>query len=245
MPKLIDLTGKRFSRLIVKRRGPDYIYENGFKEAQWYCDCDCGKCDVLVRGRNLRDGITTSCGCYRSEVVKRKDYNKYDLTGDVGIGYASNTGNIFFFDLDDYNLLYDKRWYEADGYLYAHYPTRKDKIAMHRLLLPDAVNVDHIDHNGLNNVRSNLRMATYQQNGINKGFMSNNTSGYTGVYFRKDRNRWYARIGYDNKNISLGSFDSLEEALLARKQAENKLFNEWSYFNSTGKETNEEILIKN
>ena len=63
--KLIDLTGKRFGRLIVKERSG--TSKSGVP--LWRCVCDCGK-ETLVRGQSLRDGITKSCGCLHEEMMK-------------------------------------------------------------------------------------------------------------------------------------------------------------------------------
>lgn len=57
--RLIDLTGKRFGRLIVVRRGENH--KQG--QARWICLCDCGN-ETLSSGRHLRNGNTKSCGCY-------------------------------------------------------------------------------------------------------------------------------------------------------------------------------------
>lgn len=62
MPKLIDLTGRRFGRLVVIERAP-----NSAKcDTRWKCQCDCGNV-VTVRGHNLKQGITNSCGCSRHD----------------------------------------------------------------------------------------------------------------------------------------------------------------------------------
>lgn len=69
--KLIDLTGQRFGRLYVMRRGEDYLltspYEKTIKRIpQWLCACDCGNI-ALVAGSSLRSGKTKSCGCLRRD----------------------------------------------------------------------------------------------------------------------------------------------------------------------------------
>lgn len=64
MPKLIDLTGKRFGRLTVIKRE-----EGEYNTAHWECKCDCGKI-CIVQGRKLRDGLTKSCGCLQREIAK-------------------------------------------------------------------------------------------------------------------------------------------------------------------------------
>ena len=60
----------------------------------------------------------------------------------------------------------------------------------------------------------------------------NNKSGATGVYWDKRRNNWYAQITYNKKTISLGAFTDFDEAVKARKKAEEKYFGEYSYDNS-------------
>ena len=72
--------------------------------------------------------------------------------------------------------------------------------------------IDHIDGNKSNNSIENLRQATHNQNSWNTKFFSTNTSGKKGVYYRKDRNVWIAKIGYFNQSIYLGYFKSKELA---------------------------------
>lgn len=71
MGALIDLTGRRFGRLLVLRREGSRRYDDGFKVVPlWRCRCDCGQ-EVLVEGTNLRRGMTRSCGCLKRDRGKR------------------------------------------------------------------------------------------------------------------------------------------------------------------------------
>lgn len=70
MSKLIDLTGNRYGRLIVVGRAEDRIQSNGRHRVFWKCHCDCGK-DIEVLGDNLKQGRTTSCGCYSAELISK------------------------------------------------------------------------------------------------------------------------------------------------------------------------------
>jgi len=88
--------------------------------------------------------------------------------------------------------------------------------------------IDHIDGNRLNNNMENLREATRQQNGFNRGPQKNNKIGIKGV--RKFGNKYRATIIVNGKNKHLGLFFTIEEARLAREEAENKLFKEFSVF---------------
>jgi hypothetical protein len=107
------------------------------------------------------------------------------------------------------------------------------RVPMHRVILnaPDGMEVDHIDGNGLNNQRSNLRLVTTQQNSWNRGIKSTNKSGYKGVCFRKASNMWRSSIWLNGKYISLGSFFCLIKAAKAYDTAAIKYFGEFARLN--------------
>ena len=65
----IDLTGQRFGRLLVLHK-VDYRFTPDRSEAVWYCACDCGN-STQVRGSNLREGSTRSCGCLQKETASK------------------------------------------------------------------------------------------------------------------------------------------------------------------------------
>lgn len=68
----IDLTGRRFGRLLATERGKDHISKSGkTTTVTWKCLCDCGN-EITVQGLNLRNGHVTSCGCYRKEFSSKK-----------------------------------------------------------------------------------------------------------------------------------------------------------------------------
>lgn len=68
--RYIDLTGMRFGKLSVIERAEDYVSPRGYRGVAWKCRCDCGK-DVVIRGCNLRNGKSLSCGCNRIEHPNR------------------------------------------------------------------------------------------------------------------------------------------------------------------------------
>jgi len=82
--------------------------------------------------------------------------------------------------------------------------------------------IDHVDRNKQNNKIENLRLATNQQNCMNVEVKKNNTSGVKGVYFNKKQQKWVARIGFNYNKINLGSFEKIEDAARAYKNAEKK-----------------------
>lgn len=107
--------------------------------------------------------------------------------------------------------------------LYVQKRVGKRIIYLHRYIMnfPDGV-VDHINHNTLDNRKENLRVVSNADNIRNGTVRINNKTGVNGVYFRKDRNKYIARIKVNYKSINLGSFDTLEEATKVRKNAEIK-----------------------
>ena len=180
------------------------------------------KIKKMVLNYNLRSGKTKGCGhCNRGP--KRK--NKYDLSNEYGIGWTSNTNVPFFFDKEDYNIIQNYLWRENDqGYCVAQdrgCDSRK-YIRLHRLITnaSNDIQVDHINHNKLDNRKNNLRFVTNQQNSFN------NTA--KGVYYRKDIQKWCASIMRDGKSHSK-TFDTEEEAIKYREYLKEEYFGAFSY----------------
>ena len=107
--------------------------------------------------------------------------------------------------------------------------TKKRTVLLHRELMgePDGLQIDHRDGDGLNNRRSNLRVATRSQNMHNRSAYCNNKSGFKGVDFRKEGGKWRAKIRINNKEKHLGMFDSPEEAHEAYCRASEKYHGEF------------------
>ena len=225
MSKLEDLTGQKFGRLTVLGRVQNKIQQNGRRRTYWDCKCECGN-TVQIAKDSLKSGATKSCGCYQKERVTEthKKYNKYDLSGECGIGYTSNQ-NVFYFDLEDYDKIKDYCWgCDKNGYLVSAKTNTSTKIRMHRLLIdcPKNKAVDHINRKIWDNRKNNLRIVTTLENAQNRGIAVKNTSGCVGVFWRKDRNKWQAKINYMGVTYSLGSFANYEDAMKVRKGKEKE-----------------------
>ena len=82
--------------------------------------------------------------------------------------------------------------------------------------------IDHINRNRSDNRIANLREVSHKQNMQNRSKSSNNTSGHPGVYWHKQSSKWVAQIMHNQKQIHLGCFTNLEEAVAARKAGELK-----------------------
>jgi hypothetical protein len=102
-------------------------------------------------------------------------------------------------------------------------------IYMHRVVSgePLGLVVDHRNGDGLDNRRSNIRVATYIENGQNLRKPTSNTSGAKGVSWRKTEKKWRAQITAFGKNYHLGFFESIEEAACAYSAASAKLHGEF------------------
>lgn len=129
-------------------------------------------------------------------------------------------------DINDIEKVKQYKWAIHNmGYVY----NTTNDLFLHRLITNCDNNmvVDHINHNKLDNRESNLRICTQQQNVMNRSVSRDNTNGIAGIYWNKKNKKWCARIGLNRKNIYLGSFDTKEEAIEARRQAELEYFGEY------------------
>ena len=220
------------SRLTVIKQIDDYINHTGERSAKWLCRCSCERGTILaVVGRDLRNGHTLSCGCYKRESTARrhKKYNQYDLSGEYGIGWTSNTNREFYFDLEDYDKIKYCCW--CENVTHNNYHTLMSRhnnqtVYMHWLIC--GKRYDHIDRNPFNNRKSNLRKAKQADNAKNISIRKNNTSGIIGVCWRKDRAQWKAYIRIKDKQKHLGYFDEKNDAIKARLMAEQKYYGEFA-----------------
>lgn len=161
-------------------------------------------------------------------------------------------------DLDNYisnHLTYRK---DLGGFIWKEHPTRKSlngkragytnnigyrvirgkqigNILEHRLVwyyfngyVPDKL-IDHVDTVRDNNDIDNLRLCDKKQNGQNRGCNKNNKSGLKGIYFNKNRNKWYASIRVNGKDKHLGVFFTKEEAHQAYIEASKKYFKDFHF----------------
>lgn len=228
-----NISGNKYNRLTVIHQVDDKITKDGTHLAMWLCKCDCGKI-IIASGTRIKNGNIKSCGCLTKEnsLIAHKKYNKYENKNNYMIGYAHNTNKQFIFDIEDYEKIKNFCWSEsAHGYVYSKQNGKL--IYLSRFLLGNENGiVDHINHNILDNRKSNLRIVSKSENAINHKLLRNNTSGITGVFRNSKGDRWKAGITVNNKPIHLGTFYNFEDAVKARKEAEEKYFGEYSYDNS-------------
>lgn len=229
-----NLIGQEFGRLKVIKQAEDYISPTGRRCVQWECQCSCeDKTILIVRGSGLQSKKTQSCGCLQRERASKaqKEYNRYDLSGEFGIGWTNNTNKEFYFDLNDYDLIKDYCWSEYITHRYHMLCThdfRNNKKNTRMSGILGCKDYDHIDRNPLNNRRCNLRPATKSDNAHNKSMQHNNTSGVIGVHWTNNEKKWRAQIVVNNQQISLGYHKDKDDAIRARLIAEIKYFGEFA-----------------
>lgn len=236
-----DLINQKFGKLNVVKQTEDYIKPSGEHVSKYTCLCDCGNI-IDVRADALKSGHTKSCGCYQSESLKKRLTipNTYELFDSYGICYDSTSSYFWKFDLDDYDLIKKYVWH-ADRKGYAINCNYKKPIKMHRLILRvenisgKEIVVDHINGNPTDNRKLNLRLCTIAENNRNRCISKRNSSGITGVFWVNKNQKWAANIGLNGKQLFLGYFYNKEDAIKARKEAEERYFGEYSYDSSMRK----------
>ena len=140
-------------------------------------------------------------------------------------------------DDEDYEFLSQWKWCAriSGNHCYA---MRSEKdlngrpryIYMHRVVnqTPHGLLTDHVDGDGLNNTRANLRSATNAQNSRNVRRHKDSASPYKGVYRNQKLGKpWYAKIMIANRQVVLGFFDSEEDAMRAYETAAAQSFGEF------------------
>jgi hypothetical protein len=128
-------------------------------------------------------------------------------------------GYVAMVDDEDYEMLVGRRWYahRSRNVLYASHTTphidgKQDTIKMHHLILhtPKGMQIDHIDGNGLNNQKNNLRVVTNRINQMNRNW--DRKSQYPGITWEPRRKHWVAQAQINGKHIHIGSYPTEELA---------------------------------
>ena len=178
------------------------------------------KMEASCEGGSIGDGPRTPPGC---KIAAKKRIKL-------------SCGKWAIVDAADYEQLSEYRWcaLEKGRSWYAKTLNRNGTIlSMHRLILnaPKGLFVDHINHNGLDNRRENLRLCTRLQNSRNRLPSRGGTSKYKGVTRSKRRKKFMAEIRVNQKKQYLGYFDSEIEAAKAYDKKAKELFGEFAYLN--------------
>ncbi len=205
----IDITGKRFGHWTAI----EFAETRGKRREYWRFKCDCGNIKEVLK-YNVTSGRSTNCGCMqyvnrKGNVKHGKRYTRlYTIwcsmksrCNDSENEYYGGRGITYCDEWEDFEPFY--RWAMANGY-------------------NDELSIDRIDSNG-NYEPSNCRWVDSTTQSINRRVKSTSTTGITGVNETLD-NTYVAKITVDGNTIRLGTFKNIEDAIKARKKAEEKYF---------------------
>lgn len=147
----------------------------------------------------------------------------------------TKNGDIILIDDEDFDVLSKIKWHlTKEGYAVTTLPRRHGHkpLCLHRVVMtpPDGLVVDHINGNPLDNRKENLRICTRAENNRNQKKSIKNSSGLKGVSWDKHRGKWSSKICVNEKRITLGRFDSKEDAYAAYCEAANKLHQEFANY---------------
>ena len=210
MTKSTDLSGARFSSLVVKGLA-------GTNPRRWLCLCDCGR-TTEVRTSHLTSGHTKSCGCRRVSVGQAhkthgmRDRPEYAIWSKMR-DRCQNPRNPSYQKYGGRGVSVCPEWEDFAVFMVdmGDRPTPKHTL-------------ERVDVDGDYCVSNVIWTDDMSRQAFNQNLKSNNTSGKSGVYWRKDRRVWVAETFHSGKYIMHGSFKNFEDAVRCRKDAEIRVY---------------------
>ena len=178
--------------------------------------------------RSATGFVALSMTKYSIVVNKARNLMKVPLSGKYG------QGKFALIDDEDAYLLVGRRVCVDGTSGYAIVSVNNSSRTLQRYLLSPAdynVYVDHVNHDKLDCRRSNLRLVTPQQSTFNRRTPRHNRSGYLGVFWNRQRDRYMARIVNDGKSYYLGLYADPRDAALAYDKKARELRGEYAYTN--------------
>lgn len=147
--------------------------------------------------------------------IKRNEIRKFDNYAEI---IMNNSKSRAIIDLEDVDKIKDISWYITE---FGYVRDTKKTCFLHNIIM-GCKGIDHISRNKLDNRQFNLRICSQGDNAFNRSNMSNNTSGYKGINNRYGK--YQSQISFKGKRITLGCFETFEEAVKVRKEAEIKYY---------------------
>lgn len=149
-------------------------------------------------------------------------------------------GMVAIVDIEDYEYVSKFNWGASHNGWGVWYAVRRPpkgergRIRLHRFILnaPDDMFVDHINGNGLDCRKSNLRLCTNAENGRNSKIPITNLSGYKGVCWHKATQKWIVQINVNGKRTHIGLFENKLDAAIAYNDAAVRYYGEFAKLNN-------------
>lgn len=209
------------------------------------------ECEICGRkvNKKIRMGGYTLCYKHMHQLHKygkfldnisrtNSDLNDYVVSDGVAYFNLYNQKNekiaTFIIDVCDIQKVKYHKWRLSHGHVVTGLPSKGQQRDLSHVVLDipkdDSVVVDYINGDPLDNTRDNLRICSQGENVLNKRFMSNNTTGFIGVSYKKDRDRYDPEIRFGYTRCHLGMTKTIEEAVYKRYIAEQLLFGEYANF---------------
>lgn len=205
-----DMLGKKFGRLVVVEKAGHDKWGNDL----WKSECLCGK-NLTTRGAHLRKGKTKSCGCLNAELsgnrARTHGMTKKSIWK-IWRGMLNRCNNKNYHEYRYYGgrgITVCKRWLDFESF----FKDMGDR--------PQGLTLERKDNNK-GYYLGNCKWATRIEQNRNHSLHKNNKTGSVGTHWCKRSKRYIAQIGVAGKHIHLGSFINLKNAIVARKNGEQK-----------------------
>ena len=133
-------------------------------------------------------------------------------------------------DTEDIEIIKMSTWSLSNG-RHTQYCKSNELGPLHRLIMQVSdsnIIIAQINQNGIDNRKCNLRICTNQENICNCEIPKNNKSGCKGVYWAKDKQKWTVQITINNKTKYIGRYNTLEEAINARREASKQYYGKFA-----------------
>jgi len=198
--------GDKFERLTVieeaSRDNGGYIL--------WKCECICGAIKT-IRSNHLRTGNTKSCGCLGRDIATKHGMcgTAEHITWAGMLARCNNIHHTYYLNYGERGIVVCARWHNFINF----YNDMGQK--------PEGLTLERVDNNK-GYYKENCKWATRSEQGRNRRVAKNSITGITGVRWNKKSQKYIASIGKNNTNIHLGFFNEIKDAIMARKNAEQK-----------------------